>query len=37
MLTVYKARGGEIPHDAALSVPLVFGVFGTAAGYNMCR
>lgn len=37
MLTVYKTRGGEIPHEAALSVPLVFGVFGTAAGYNRCR
>jgi hypothetical protein len=32
-----QARGAEASHEAALSIPLVFGVFGTTAAYNRCR
>lgn len=37
LVTFALARNGEMPREAALGVPLVFGVFGTAAAYNMCR
>jgi hypothetical protein len=32
-----QARGAEASQGAALGVPLLFGVFGTAAAYNKCR
>jgi hypothetical protein len=37
LVTVALARNVEIPGEAALGVPLVFGAFGTTAAYNMCR
>jgi hypothetical protein len=37
LVTVAQARSVEMSHEAALSVPLVFGMFGTAAAYNKCR
>jgi hypothetical protein len=36
LLTLMVPRA-EISREAALSVPLVFGVMGTAVGYNSCR
>jgi hypothetical protein len=37
LLTVAAARKVEAPREAVISVPLVLGGFGAAAGYNMCR
>jgi hypothetical protein len=34
MVTMSRA---DVPREAALGVPLVFGAFGTAAAYNTCR
>lgn len=32
-----EARGAEGSRGAALGIPLLFGVFGTAGAYNSCR
>jgi len=37
LLTFAAARNVEMSGEVALGVPLVFGVFGTVAAYNMCR
>ena len=36
-LTVLRAKGVEGTGEAAFGVPLLFGAFGTVAGYKMCR
>jgi hypothetical protein len=36
LLTLMVPRG-DISHEAALGVPLVFGVMGTAVAYKSCR
>ena len=37
LLTIGAARGGDVPREAAIGVPVVFGIFGTAAAYKRCR
>jgi hypothetical protein len=37
MTFVKTAYGVETSPDVAIGVPLTFGIFGTAAAYNMCR
>jgi hypothetical protein len=37
LLVFQQARGYEVPREVGLGVPLVFGMFGSAIGYNMCR
>ena len=37
LLTLRAGGDGGVPREAFIATPLVFGVFGTAVGYNMCR
>jgi hypothetical protein len=37
LLTLRARIDGDVPREAFIATPPVFGVFGTAVGYNMCR
>ena len=37
LIVFHQARGVEVPGEVALALPVVFGGFGSAVGYKMCR
>ena len=37
LLTLRAGGDGGVPREAFIATPLVFGIFGTAVGYNKCR